>query len=119
MSKKNYTNYNKQSQAAQVEPVETESVVETAEVESVETVVETEVTEQKIEPKKNVYGTIANCTLVNIRKKPTKTSEVLSVLRQNSKVTIDTTKSNDEWYNVTTKDGINGYVMKAYVLVSE
>lgn len=63
-------------------------------------------------------GTVDNCFRLNIRKKPSVESDVLSVVNVNSTLTIDNSKSNKDWYFVTDAEGNSGYCMKQYVTVN-
>ena len=89
-----------------------ETTVETTEV------VAPEVVEEKKEERVAKKGVVANCSLLNIRKKPDIKSDVLAIVDSGSKLTIDLDKSNDKWLKVTTKDKIQGYCMKDYVKIN-
>ena len=114
MSKKNYVNYNKQ-----MENTVSDATAETVNVE--ETVVNEKepVSNETVKSTKHVYGTVTNCTLLNIREKPNTNSTILCRVKPNSKLIIDLSNSTVDWYRVTTKDGIKGYCVKDYVVVND
>lgn len=69
----------------------------------------------KEEVKRTVKGKVIDCTRLNVRKRPNKDSEVNCVIDADSIVEINENKSNDEWYRVTTDNGVYGYCMKKYI----
>lgn len=73
--------------------------------------------EKKEEPK-TLKGTV-NCGLLNVRKKPDITSEIVTVLKQNSEVKIAVEGSKDEWYKVADSDGTRGYCMKEFITLEK
>lgn len=113
MSKKNYVNYNKQ-----MENTVSDATAETANVEETVDTEKEPAVKEAVKSTKPVYGTVTNCTLLNIREKPNTNSTVLCRVRPNSKLIIDLSNSTVDWYSVTTKDGIKGYCMKDYVVVN-
>lgn len=118
MSKKNYTNYN--SMSSNVEP---EVVVEPAVEETVEEVVKVETTEDVVEaveePTVNVpvYAYVDKCEKLNVRKNPSKTADIACVIPAKSTVTIDMSKSTNDWYSVCTAAGIEGFCMKNFLTI--
>lgn len=82
------------------------------------TVVEEAVVEEAagetIEPVsvKPLVGIISNCTRLNIRKKPNKSADVVTVLNAKTEVTIDPDYTNKEWYKLVSDAG---YCMKAFI----
>lgn len=69
----------------------------------------------KEEVKRTVKGKVIDCTRLNVRKRPNKDSEVTCIIDVDSIVEINENKSNDEWYRVTTDNGVYGYCMKKYI----
>ncbi|WP_347256081.1 SH3 domain-containing protein [Anaerostipes sp. PC18] len=65
----------------------------------------------------NIIGIVANCKILNVRKQPSKSSEVLCTVRVSDEVIIDTTKSNENWFNIKTKSNIEGFCMKDFINV--
>lgn len=62
-------------------------------------------------------GVITDCFRLNIRKKPDKTADVVTVVDYSTQLKIDEKKSTDNWYHVLDGDGNSGYCMKQYVSV--
>lgn len=62
-----------------------------------------------------VTGTVFNCSKLNVRVKPTTDAEVVTVLNNDSKVKIDTSRSTNEWLKITTATGVEGYCMRKFV----
>ena len=114
MANPNYKNYKAMSNQPKKEPKKPEVVekvmMEPEVVEEVEEVIP-EVTK---EPDKLVG--VVNCTLLNVREAATKASKVLCEINKDTKVTIES-EANDEWYEVTTKNGIKGYCMKEFITI--
>lgn len=100
--------YNKMStKKADVEPNEIENT----------TTPEPVVEEPKAEP---VKGIVANCSKLNVRTEPSKDADVLEIVKENTKVLIDTNESTDDWYKVDIKLGkrkLSGFCMKKYIEV--
>lgn len=69
----------------------------------------------KEEVKRTVKGKVIDCTRLNVRRRPNKDSEVNCIIDVDSIVEINENKSNDEWYRVTTNNGVYGYCMKQYI----
>lgn len=67
------------------------------------------------EVKRTVKGKVIDCTRLNVRRRPNKDSEVTCIIDVDSIVEINENKSNDEWYRVTTDNGVYGYCMKQYI----
>lgn len=69
----------------------------------------------KEEIKRTVKGKVIDCTRLNVRRRPNMDSEVNCIIDVDSIVEINENKSNDEWYRVTTDNGVYGYCMKQYI----
>lgn len=65
---------------------------------------------------KPIYGTVANCDRLNVRKKPHRGSDVLTVIEEDDTVEIDVCESTKNWYYVKTESGVEGYCMKDYIV---
>ena len=65
---------------------------------------------------KPVYGTVSNCTRLNVRKKPHRGSEVLTIIEEDDTVEITMHKSTRSWYYVKTESGVEGYCMQDYIV---
>lgn len=82
-----------------------------------EEVVETEVVEAAPEePKaKPVYGTVANCKKLNVRKKPKADADVVTIIEEGTKVSISLEESTADFYKVTLKGGAYGFCKKEFI----
>ena len=78
-----------------------------------ETVTEEVEKEEKAIPKKKntMRGKVVNCAKLNVRKEPSISSEVLSVLSVDTVVVIED-GSDKEWFKIP-----SGYVMKKFIKV--
>ncbi len=117
-----YSNNGKKNKTAPAAKTEVEAKVNEVSEIPVEVVapdvkMEVETVETK-EVSKVVTGTVANCTKLNVRAKPSLTADVVTVVNAGEKVTIDVAKSNREWFYVSVDSdncGYNGYCMKKFV----
>ena len=101
-------NYNKMYN----KPVE-EPVVEGVPTTTVEPAEEAKA-EPAVKPAPVKIGAVS-CELLNVRKAPNKDSEVLEVIKMESKVTI--LDKDKEWYKVKTAKDTIGYCMKKFISV--
>ena len=120
---KNPTNYNAMSNKPKESTYETKEETLVTEgnvvndIPSYEAQIETE-SEVKVavpvepEPPKATFGEVVNCLRLNVREKPDKTSDVVTVVDKGETMPIDLDKSTDGWYCVGT-----GYVMKEFVTI--
>lgn len=116
MSNHNYSQYS--SNKFKNEVVEDEIITEeVAEVTEPEIAVVEETVETVTLPE-TVTGTVANCIKLNVRVEPNATADVVCVLDAKAEVKIDATKSTNEWLNVLTAAGIEGYCMRKFVEAS-
>jgi uncharacterized protein YgiM (DUF1202 family) len=60
---------------------------------------------------------VVNPGRLNVRKQPSKDSEVLEVITRNSEVEIGLDGETDEFYKVRTKSGVEGYCMKEFISI--
>ena len=99
---------------------ETEVVEESIETTVEETVEEPEVVEEVVEtPEEELEttkGKVVDCKLLNVRVEPTMASDVISIIPEDSIVTIIEDSVNG-WYGVITEDGAIGYCMKKFIAV--
>lgn len=114
MANQNYKNYKAMSNQPKKEPKKPEVVEKVMMEPEVVEVVEEVTPEVTREPDKLVG--VVNCTLLNVREAATKASKVLYEINKDTKVTIES-EANDEWYEVTTKNGIKGYCMKEFITI--
>ena len=61
------------------------------------------------------YGTV-NCSRLNVRKRPHRSSEVLLVIEEDDVIQIMDSKSTRSWYYVKTDSGVEGYCMTDYII---
>lgn len=134
MAKHNYSQYSNKKNETKVDNttpeveveiqngVESDVVTEEVEAPVVENNTAT-VTEAVVKPKSTTEtnsgavgtGVVANCAKLNVRSKPGINADVVTVLNANDKVKIDVDKSTDEWFKISTIDGVKGYCMRKFV----
>lgn len=129
MGHKNYTKYSENSEVVnnEVEIKEPEIVDVTPVNEVPENVEIVEgvniVTEPTIDTSENLEnykdgsvtpGAVRNCKKLNLRKEPTKSSDVICVLLEDESVLIDLENSTDDFYMISAR-GIDGYCMKQFI----
>lgn len=103
MSRKDYTKFSNHA-----EPI-------TTELENLNEVIEAEtVVEKKVKPR---HGIVTDCLRLNIRKEPNQNAKVLCEVTAMADLVIDEAESTDDFYKVSTSDGIKGFCMKRYVTV--
>lgn len=64
---------------------------------------------------KIVEGVVVDCVKLNIRTEPDIHADVACVLDVMSELKIDVSKSNSEWFKVSTATGVEGYCMRKFV----
>lgn len=64
---------------------------------------------------KTVDGVVVDCVKLNIRTEPDIHADVVCVLDVMSELKIDVSKSNKEWFKVSTANGAEGYCMRKFV----
>lgn len=81
-----------------------------------ETVKETVIKKQKTKKTecKKVFGTVINCSALNVRNGPGLDQETLDAIKNGSKVEI-ADDSIPDWYGVITENGIHGFCMSKYI----
>lgn len=87
-------------------------------IDSVE-IAEDTMVEEIEETVEDVIGVVVNCLKLNIRKEPSRYSEIAAVVNCLDEVKIDLNASTDEWYAVCTVAGIEGFCMKKYIAVRQ
>lgn len=130
MANHNYSQYSNNKKNKTVPAAKTEETLpavnasEIAAPEAKMTVDQTPVVEPFVETVETkevpemVSGTVANCTKLNVRTKPSLTADVVTVIAAGEKVTINVAESNREWFCVAVDNGehgYNGYCMKKFV----
>lgn len=73
--------------------------------------------EPKDEP---LIGRVSGCKRLNIRKQPSKESDPVCVVDEDTVLMIDLmAPTPKEWYKIYTETGIEGYCMRQFVKISE
>lgn len=109
MSKKNYNKIST-DKVKVTEEVAEEVAVEVAE--------EVEVVEETKEPE-YFEGKVVDCSKLNVRANPKATAKVECVIPEGTIVVVFPDESNDEWFNVVTEAGVEGYCMKKYISINK
>ena len=91
--------------------VENETVEKIEEVVAEEIIEEAPVVEPEPEP---VFCVVTNCARLNIRENPDASAPVVCVASAGDELMISPDTSTDEWYNVYTKAGVEGFCMKKF-----
>lgn len=117
MSKQNYKNYSKQvNKEPDKSENESDVLVEYDSAEETQTVKEND---QDI-PNENSSGTVSsgvvfNCEKLHIRERPSKDSKSVSIIDAGKIVEVDISSSTEDFYNVYTESGIEGFCMRDYI----
>ena len=84
-----------------------------------ETETETEVisdTEDSIsEDYVNEVSGYVNCLRLNVRKDKRISDNIIGKLKEDDEVSIDLSESEDVWYKISTKSGLEGYCLKEFI----
>lgn len=123
MSKKHYTQYSKFSGEEPMLTNDQELEVEEAVKEKIEEPLEGQIAipevepEPAVEPEIRTFGKITGCKKLNIRRLPSRDSEIISELVEGSEVMIEENESTALFYKICTEHGIEGYCMKSFIKV--
>lgn len=110
--------YRKEYNKSQTDKVEEELVEELDErIEDNEEAEEEKQQEETQNQPEPVYGVVHNCEKLNVRKRPSKDSEIVFVLNEGSEISIDEENSTEEWYSITHVSGVEGFCMKQFVSI--
>lgn len=89
-------------------------VTETIEaIEEIQVVEEVEVVEAEIVK----TGKVANCSKLNVRKRPVANAEIICIIDKGTDMVVDENKSTEEFYKVILNSGVEGYCMKKFIAV--
>lgn len=91
-----------------------EEIVEVEPVEEIEQVEPVEPVEPSPVP---LRGVVVNCNRLNVRASADPEARVLCTIEALDEVMIDESKTTDEFYNVYTETGVEGYCMKKFIAV--
>lgn len=72
---------------------------------------------EELEPENYAYGEVIGCTSLKVRSTPdaSNNDNVVKTIEVGTEVLIDFDKSTDEFYNVCTESGVDGYCMKKFI----
>lgn len=65
----------------------------------------------------SVKGVVTGCDMLNVRSKPDKESDVVSMLQRDVEIEILDENASDNFYKVVTEIGIEGYCMKKFIAI--
>ena len=93
--------------------VEVEVEPEVEETEENEVEEESEVEEENVK----MIGIVTGCAKLNVRKEPSKQSDVLCIIDKNTEVEIDTEEETtyEDFYKIVTSTGVKGYCVKSFI----
>lgn len=83
-------------------------------------VAETPVADETIVcPAEHVYvkGFVTNCARLNVREHPSTDAKVVCVLPLAAELSVCTAHNHDDWFEVCTATGVEGYCMKQFINV--
>lgn len=102
-------------------PVESDVTDQTSIVDMEQEPVVEEPTETIVCPEKCEFipGTVVDCTKLNVREHPNATADVKFVIAGGSEVQVCTAHNYEDWYEVCTASGVEGYCMKQYISVKQ
>ena len=130
MSKHNYSQYSNNKKKPNytkpqaVEEVESVTTTATTEVEPAEIKMEYETpiehiyineTADVVETPKSTTGIVVGCNRLNVRVEPDSKADIAAVIIRDSDVEIDISKSNKDWFKITTAAGVEGYCMRNFI----
>ena len=65
------------------------------------------------------FGIVTDCLYLNVRKQPDIHSDVAVVIDALTQVCVDLDASTEDFYKVTTSDGVEGFCMRKYIALSK
>ena len=65
------------------------------------------------------FGIVTDCLYLNVRKLPDINADVAVVIDALTQVCVDLDASTEDFYKVTTSDGIEGFCMRKYIALSK
>ena len=98
-----------------VTPVEEVKIKEAKVEETKEEIIEP-IEEEKVEETNTKKFVVVTTDRLNVRKGPSKDTEVLNIVSKDEKLLINDPKLVKGFYSITTSSGIKGYVMKEFVV---
>ena len=85
-------------------------------IEEVKEEIVASVEEAKVEETNTKKFVVVTTDRLNVRKGPSKDTEVLNIVSKDEKLLINDPKLVKGFYSITTSSGIKGYVMKEFVV---
>lgn len=64
-----------------------------------------------------VYGIVADCKNLYIRKQPNAKAEPIQTIEVGTTIQIDKTRSTSDFYKIYTASGIEGYCMRKFIKI--
>lgn len=81
-------------------------------------IVEQEEIKETVEPViTSIKGIVTGCGMLNVRSKPDKESDIVSMLQRDVEIEIIDTNASEDFYKVVTEIGIEGYCMKDFIAI--
>ena len=102
--------------AKKTKPIVEEVKIEEVPVEEVKEEVVAPIEEAKVEETNTKKFVVVTTDRLNVRKGPSKDTEVLNIVSKDEKLLINDPKLVKGFYSITTSSGIKGYVMKEFVV---
>lgn len=117
MSKKDYTKFSAPNHKERPEKIQNGiSETKTAAVAQEQPkpkVVET----PKKETPKPVIGVVTNCLQLRVRENPSTEADIICEIPCLTELSIDKKESTEDFYKVSTSDGVHGFCMKKFVVI--
>ncbi len=86
--------------------------------ENIEIVQNVETTTENVVEEKNLIGIVTGCELLNVRSKPELNAEVLTIIPEESLVTIIDVNTSLDFYEILIGD-LKGFCMKKFIKIKE
>ena len=102
--------------AKKTKPIVEEVKIEEVPAEEVKEEVVAPIEEAKVEETNTKKFVVVTTDRLNVRKGPSKDTEVLNIVSKDEKLLINDPKLIEGFYSITTSSGIKGYVMKEFVV---
>ena len=102
--------------AKKTKPIVEEVKIEEVPAEEVKEEVVAPIEEAKVEETNTKKFVVVTTDRLNVRKGPSKDTEVLNIASKDEKLLINDPKLVKGFYSITTSSGIKGYVMKEFVV---
>ena len=93
-------------------------VIKTPSEKNVESVEDVKMTSENIVEEKNLIGVVFGCKLLNVRSKPELDAEVLTIISEESLVTIIDVNASLDFYEILIGD-LKGFCMKKFIKIKE